>query len=470
MTDILKLSFDTSPADTIGLFKAMVLEGNWRKAIKSVSRAYTPNLSVSQAMGLLSGALSFSAEGDLVAKPDEAYQAELVSRWGMLFQVQDKWYRPVKCVQLPLEPLSTTLSQFEQALFSIEEFLRYTEQEIQAYRAQAGVDDSDGRLFGFDEYAVLCQEVVDPPLWVEDRSKRDVLGSFILSLSEPVPALSDLEVLELVAKEVLDPYALTTANPLLSHAMQRYQEALDNGHDPLPPLALSWLKGWYYGEKVRQVARAGEGFITLKRGDQQWEVPKTPFLRWAETRCVWTSAAVKSLREDLKQVDWQPICPPGLKMAGDDACHTDWIVGAGLTPGEAYYMDHPLNKAAWNYASRLSEVNGKQFIKLSGAGTVEGRVRFISDPTQVGDVKSATGEIFVVDAASPEYTVLLPFLNKQPRSALLCCTGGKLCHLAIVSKEQKACVGVMANAYEKLLEGGLYRLNFDDGTMNLVSV
>jgi phosphohistidine swiveling domain-containing protein len=230
------------------------------------------------------------------------------------------------------------------------------------------------------------------------------------------------------------------------------------------------LKGWYYGYLVREQAKQQGGFFCLKSEDQEWDVPMAPFIQWVVNRVGYTSSRSisNSLLEYATQLSWQPISPAGLKMGGDDAIHTDWILGAGLSPQEAYWTEHPLNKAAWKFVLQVADQEGFHFVKLSGTQKVKGTVIHLKDHSTQSLSLVKPGHIVVVPEASPEYAVLIPILSKEKGGAIVCCTGGKLSHLAIVAAESKVPVIVMAEAYSKLIPQLQYEIDMERAQVRLM--
>lgn len=96
------------------------------------------------------------------------------------------------------------------------------------------------------------------------------------------------------------------------------------------------------GEAVRE--QAGDDLFPLTLGDGRVvQVPRAPFTRWALGRV--PDVDIASLPP------WDCVSESGIKMYNDDPCHTDWVLGAGLSIAEGY--SEIVNGPAWDAAFNL---------------------------------------------------------------------------------------------------------------------
>jgi phosphohistidine swiveling domain-containing protein len=213
-----------------------------------------------------------------------------------------------------------------------------------------------------------------------------------------------------------------------------------------------------YKHRVDRQAETMGGFLVLQvkayRDDEptEYRVARAPFQIWAQ-QYGYKAGALP---------EWKRVCPSGLKMGGDNPTHTDWWVSSGLPLRAAYDHDHPLNKAAWKLAHRWQDSTGEKCLKLAGKGKVTGPVVFPKPHEGV-----LPGSIAVVTHAGPEYELALLSACKGESGAVIAQVGGKLAHLAIVSREMGARLVVVDEALTKFKEGELVTLDLDTGDVRI---
>lgn len=455
-----KVHFHSTPLSVISLFRNMVLEDNWRAAVNQLQKAITPELSFTQIVGLLSGELDFNDEGQISSASQSSYANTLLAKWHNVSQHKGLWYQPIRFAKLDPSQVPELISQFQEEFFEISELCRFVQlQDLNPHE----------QIFTHDNYAVVCTTIADPPFWIKSLSPKEVFETYIEEACCATPVVDELTSLTLIAHEVLAPCSYNNHSAAFVFALNKYYEL--NEHTTVSAsTVLTWLKGWYYGYLVREQAKEQGGFFLLKSEDQEWDVPMAPFIQWVINRVGYTSSRSisSSLLEYATQLSWQPISPTGLKMGGDDVIHTDWILGAGLTPQEAYWTEHPLNKAAWKFVLQVADQEGFNFVKLAGTRKTHGHVIHLKDYSTQSLSLVKPGHIVVVPEASPEYAVLIPILSKEKGGAIVCCTGGKLSHLAIVAAESKVPVIVMADAYSQLIPQLQYEIDMESAQVRLM--
>ena len=158
---------------------------------------------------------------------------------------------------------------------------------------------------------------------------------------------------------------------------------------------------------------------------------------------------------------YEPVCPQGLKLNGDDQFHSDAWIGAGFSPDTAYDRDIPEQRLFMNELYRLQR-NRLSFsfdiLARGPANSVNGEV--IHDPSLADKTK-----ILVVSTASPEYA----------DAALKCAAvvvevGSKLAHLAIVSREEGIPVIRIEGALAKFPAGRYLTLDLDVGSIEMLGL
>lgn len=96
--------------------------------------------------------------------------------------------------------------------------------------------------------------------------------------------------------------------------------------------------------KVKEQAdKVGGRFTLITKAGKKLRVPRNPFFRWALRN-----------RPDLwDKYPWENVFHGGYKMFGDDPNHTDWTMGCGLEPYEAY--DDDTSDAAYHLLFKIQE-------------------------------------------------------------------------------------------------------------------
>lgn len=208
----------------------------------------------------------------------------------------------------------------------------------------------------------------------------------------------------------------------------------------------------YWKWRVDRAAEKNGGFMEIEADSERddgkvtYRIARIPFLWWAYER----------RRHEGVLPHWDIVCPSGMKMYGDNPLHTDWWVSSGLALKQAYDHDHPLNQAAWKIATKWQYTEGAKCIKLAGKGKVSGPIVFPKPNEAV-----PAGSIAVVSHAGPDYQLALTTACKGDSGAVIAQVGGKLAHLAIVSREMGARLVVIDEALTKFKEGELVTLDLD---------
>jgi phosphohistidine swiveling domain-containing protein len=148
------------------------------------------------------------------------------------------------------------------------------------------------------------------------------------------------------------------------------------------------------------------------------QVPRAPFENW----CLWRGDGAHLA------LPWTPVCPSGIKMMGDDPYHTDFIVGAGLSPDVMADHSAPFSKAA--YAARAevqAEKLGFKCAVLCGTGQTKSLKVVHPKP----DEECEPDEVAVIPNAGPRYVAAA-----MTAGAVITELGGAMAHLVTVSREK----------------------------------
>ena len=204
------------------------------------------------------------------------------------------------------------------------------------------------------------------------------------------------------------------------------------------------------GEKVRVQAGDDTFVLGLKDG-RKITVPRAPFIRWA------------LCRTDLEDTapDWENVAPVGVKMQLDNPDHTDWILGSGLTLGEAY--NDNVNEPAWDAAGEFQEAARRPKQQYPGImAAVEMLNNMRHQAATVVDAGERVGTIGVDIAVFPD--------SQGSRAnqldgivGVIVEKGGALAHFALVSKGLGITVMCHPKACELFKEGIRIQLNPKSG-------
>jgi len=152
-------------------------------------------------------------------------------------------------------------------------------------------------------------------------------------------------------------------------------------------------------------------------------VPRKPFMAYALGRTLMKHMA-----------PWKPVCPPGVKLQGDNRAHTDWYVGAGYNLNTPYPYGGDLHKAAVDTMFGLQ----KQYANFEVGVLVPGR-----------DVRGKIGkEVVVLPNLHPDHLEKLVGAR-----AIITEAGGALAHLAQVALERSIPIVLVPDAVARYTEG-----------------
>ena len=226
-------------------------------------------------------------------------------------------------------------------------------------------------------------------------------------------------------------------------------------------------------EQVKAQAETKGGFYRLNLRDSRGkpyaeramiEVPRNPFLLWALRGFDFESFG-------KERPEWDVVSPMGLKMAFDDCYHSDWILGAGLSLDEVYERNgETLTSVAMMSATQeqfklVKEWTAMDFVVLAHPGKprqFHGTV-VVAEPNR----PVPPGSIALAEHAGPEYEFAMQTACKEDKygqpGLIICATGGKLAHLALVGREFKCTVLMVPDAVNKYKGTRAVSVDMDEG-------
>lgn len=482
MTERVHFSVDSSVI--LDLARDKVLSRNWRGALRTLCEVTEPPLTLDQAVGVLEGKLTLAddpVQGLVLTEQDpncpkfKRYLQTAHWQQAGILERDGEFYQPyAEIIGFTSEDKRPVMKRLEEQedWISVEAF----RQERARHYMERPFDDI--ACFDTGGHPVLMKRVQGPALWMpvftetreamahwREHRRGDLQqfggGAYGVAatsldfyldaaingaLHGSVPDMpedeSDLLATILDMRAEFDDNPSTNDNPWRSDE-SRFEDAV---------MAL------VYKHRVDRQAETMGGFLELQvkpyRDDEpaMYRVARAPFQIWAQQYGY--KAGVLP--------EWKRVCPSGLKMGGDNPTHTDWWVSSGLPLRAAYDHDHPLNKAAWKLAHQWQGSEGAKCLKLAGKGKVTGPVVF----PKAGEGVLA-GSIAVVSHAGPDYELALLSACKGDAGAVIAQVGGKLAHLAIVSREMGARLVVVDEAMTRFKEGELVTLDLDTGEVKI---
>lgn len=464
------------------------LLANGDRVALSLAKEEFPALSTDQAISIFKGEKCFINDpsgkpGDilLVDDPDSSeWREELAEAYDGICKIGSGYYRPYGyVVDYGPEDMAKEFDAFE----------AYTRDEAEQIRRKSYATENVQRLleehpyafpgityeslgkramhYAFDEgdRAVHCRlkiygdgpvtplwvlfsEAEQPPFWYEPRTPQDVADAMAHELNvlgyQRTYGSIDLSVeqdLERMARQAKLNLSDTGLRHGTSDAVQKLQEYME---------ATKSAEPHHYEERRERILQQnhdlGLGFRTVDFGDVIGvrDVPNGPLLRWALKRGTGMRDAGP---------DWKPVSMSGLKQAGDDPIHTDWITGAGLE--QCDFSQEPLMSIQNNLARQIQEetLGFKMHVLVAGKSTVTGVVKHCNKNTAVDP-----NTIAVVANASIHFDRIA-----REAAAVIVLEGGALSHLAVNGLEMGQLIIRDPDAREKFPEGTVLNIDLNTG-------
>ncbi len=476
------------------LLRQNLLANGDRIALK-LAREEFPTLSTDQAIQIFKGEKHFIDDpkgqpGDilLVDDPDSSeWRAELADAYDGICKIGSGFYKPYGyVVDYGPEDMGKEFDKFEsfsdheqdqvmRREYATENVLRMMEDHPYAF---TGITvESLGKRsmhYAFDERdrAVHCKlpiygdgpmtplwvlfsEAEEPPFWYEPQTPQQAAEMLIFELnvlgyqrtygSIDLSVEKDLARMMRQAKLNLADTGLRYGNN--NEATKKLDEYIQSTKSAEPH---------HYDERreriLQQNQNLGLGFRAVDFGGEIGirDVPNGPLLRWALKRGTGMPDAGPA---------WEPVSMSGLKQAGDDPIHTDWITGAGLENFD--FGKEPLMSIQNELARQIQEetLGFKMHVLVAGKPGVTGVVKHCKKNSEVDG-----NTIAVVANASIHFDRIA-----REAAAVIVLEGGALSHLAVNGLEMGQVIVRDPDAREKYPEGSTVTIDLVAGRIFKVS-
>lgn len=220
-------------------------------------------------------------------------------------------------------------------------------------------------------------------------------------------------------------------------------------------------KAW--AAEVRAQAADNGGFFDLTVAypngkSQTYSIPTRPFEVWALT-CA---------KAQYLAPPWPTVCQSGLRLFGDCAEHSDWMLGAGIDYDRLRGLDRDevLCDAITGEMLRVQ----KQHLRFEAAVLCGEGVSYGSVVHPKEDEEVPAGSIIVIPHAGEEYYIPAASCMKrgpQGPGAIITEAGGALSHLAVVGLEDGFRVVCVPGAREKYRPGARVSVDCSQGKVEV---
>ncbi len=187
-------------------------------------------------------------------------------------------------------------------------------------------------------------------------------------------------------------------------------------------------------------------------------IPAAPFLLWTLHRDIGLELPSHHIA-----YQWKALSPQGLKIAGDDPLHSDWMLGAQPALDVwVWYEDTDHARAFQTGVLETmldvqSSYGGFEAVVLAGHGTYTGYAAHPKPNTPLPD-----HSIAILPYLSPSYLdVMMEAFSKG--GMIVAERGGRAAHLAQIAQEHHIPIVLVPNALEIYPPGVPLMVNLDQG-------
>ncbi|MTH95205.1 PEP-utilizing enzyme [Roseibium sp. RKSG952] len=414
------LNFDVHGDFITDHFRGLVIDDRWRDAVEGL-KASLIGASYDHVFAILKGEMKLVGinEIDMVEDGEcEDYLEELNWKFGDILIREGRYYRAYAVVtSYGDEDIPWGLNNREANI--VERAWHYADDR--------GNDLVFQHRFGMTYCYVFMHEVRDVPPWVspltnpnasikktietrglEERGWRKQYGKLY-----NVPPHQSESSHHLTPDIPLD----ATRYTVFEHDERELEENLGRWREKIIEQANGEYRRHDFGGKIGEV-----------------DIPLAPLMIWALHR-----TKKKGLPE------WKRVCPSGIKMSGDDPCHTDWMIGAGI-PLEAY-EDREFKDASYQL---MYQIQGETFNPGFNV-LVAGKLRAVGTtvhPKMPRYERCTEEHIAIIPDAGPRWYECV-----RNAAGVIVENGGAMSHLAVVGIDERFLIIREENAREKYPPG-----------------
>lgn len=334
-----------------------------------------------RAVAVLRGEKALVDRGDGIYLEDEEpevraeWEQELRERYGCACLIRKEWYRPVALV-MDFGPRDAPAGSIE---------------KINRGKIRASHYAGEG------EIAVVSKSWGDTAFVDRDVLKgaaAQALG-YIFEKIDPVPVWAQKYVSVSPTQAVM---VFDAVGPwdLRGHSIWYPQDTIRDRLYSVEAAMPPSLKKDFRVERAEIRKRNTGGWLRMVVGagtaaEYEVQVPRDPFVCWS----LWRTSGAHLMPK------YKPVSESGLRLAGDEPCHTDWMLVAFPDRDLVdVYEDKNIRAASYDLQAKVQEeVLGFKAAVLSGRGFVSGKV---VQPGEPGE-KIPAGSILVLPNARPEW-------------------------------------------------------------------
>lgn len=454
--ETIPVSFGVQGEFLTDFFRAQVREGNWRKALEGLLESIE-DLSVEQAHGILSGRYALVGHNSLDLVEDDAHlDPEWVKEHYYTYThgvmcVDGEYYR--KYGEVEMLVYDDAIKAMEQnSLSRIPRGDKSVSMEFSRLRAKTYCQRHDDIPVVVDGVWCLFRPVQnDRPVWIFEKEFKEMLEEHSGHIKKAYDDFKDATAGVDMDDEVARQDEERASEILQMKMLQETVEVQSMSQEDLLVLK----------DKIRQQADENGGWrdVCHKAHGKTYRIPERPFVKWALSQSPLADS-----------IEWEAVCPAGMKMGGDDPNHSDWYLFVDETLETAYdqaYQDF-WSKFRSDIHHEYTDSKMVPLIRgdLTGFNTMLGKFPIVhaQPDTQIEQEHS----IVVIPTASPDYEMVAHQCAKK-KCLLITEVGGKLCHLAIVGREFGLSLYMLEDALERLPNGRTARVYVerDDPTIVL---
>ena len=448
--------------------RALVREGNWRHAVKTLKDGLI-GVNSDQCYEILAGRKQLVGVNDLDYIDDDKH---LNSEWlaahyypyfRNVFWFEGGFYKPYGYVNnLNADDLSLAMDRLGYKVLPFESGFSGDAEVIDLNCERADTYKRISTDFVFHSKSlhkwVLSETLdsLDYPVWLTSEEARS-LSRENLNIEHSLDdnELEDIAIKRNTAKSIRDTPDFSTPqdqNSMLDSYISDQKKVDDLFSNP--------------GKVKKQIAEQADkvgGWLELynKKTGAKYRIPKNPFYRW----CLSESSIYDS-------IEWKCVSPRGAKMGGDDPNHTDWYLFTMLPMGIAQDHDNPETQFFYKMRHKyMAKLSGADLVVLSNIkkhkGFKKAVVRHLESPDQIDFINK--NDVIIIPSASPDFEAVAHKCAEN-NCILISETGGKLCHLATVGREFGLALFMLPNAGKKFPMACSVTIDCEKGTIEALDM